>query len=85
LLKENTESVLHAARRCGADLDPDTFDEAVHRKRLPARDILFTKISNATHRDIRTCVLAAVPSIAGLVAALVRVVLPALAAPQQVP
>jgi hypothetical protein len=68
LLKENTESVLKAARECNPEIEQPLFEQAVTHKELFARDILFTSISRSAKRAVRDCILAKMPSMAALVA-----------------
>jgi hypothetical protein len=67
LLKENTESILRAAKNCGGEYDPETYDRAVSRKEHFARDIIFGKISKEDAKAIRDCIRQHISSIRPLI------------------
>jgi hypothetical protein len=74
LLKENTESVLAAARDCHGALDQELLHDAIDQKDLNARDIVLKRVAaSATSKQIRDCVLSRVPSVGVLVSQLVGI------------
>lgn len=68
LLRENTESILEAAKECDVDArhDQTTFDRAL-RKEPAARDVIFTNLSKVAERTIRDCILGKLPSLRSLI------------------
>jgi hypothetical protein len=67
LLKENTESILRAARECGGVNDTDLFERAVTAKEPPARDIIFGNISKLAAKNIRDCIRDKIGSLGPLI------------------
>jgi len=80
LLKENTESILLAAKECDgiATNDNATYELAVFRKELPARDIIFTKLSKRDAKAIRDCIRDKIGSLTPLIDRLVALLNPIL-------
>jgi hypothetical protein len=65
LLERNVESILEALRpHAGAmGLPPDSFDRAVRRKDINARDRVLREASRQEHRLVRDALLVAMPSL----------------------
>jgi hypothetical protein len=69
LLKENTETVIKAAKQCDPLLPDAAIAEAL-RKRLAQRDRILNSVARAVNRAIRDCIRDKVPAIEELVRAL---------------
>jgi hypothetical protein len=74
LLLENTETVIDAARKCDGTIPREVVRQAL-AKSPRDRDVVMNWVARSDRRSIRECVLREVPSLAGLVAELTRVVL----------
>jgi hypothetical protein len=76
LIHQNTESILQASGECaikhGREFDSDQLSEAVNKKALIARDAFLARFSAAQFKDVRTCVLEKLPSLASLVSRLIH-------------
>jgi len=62
LLKQNLESVLHAAHECDPSMDPKRIELATGKKDLLERDALLASLTSERLRAIRDCILQKLPS-----------------------
>jgi len=69
LLKENTETVIQAAKLCDKEL-PDAAVEQALRKDVNARDRILNNVAYGKGRAVRDCIRGKVPAIQALAGAL---------------
>ena len=67
LLKQNVESVLHAAQACDPSIDSKSVELATEKKDLLERDFILNSLAIERFRAIRDCILQKVPSFQMLV------------------
>jgi hypothetical protein len=72
LLKQNMESVLHAAHECDPSIDPHRIELATARKDLLERDAILASLTSERLRAVRDCIRQKLPSFQMLVELLCR-------------